>query len=128
MRLNRITLLCHDLDAAIRFYVDAFGFELIEDTQVSDQKRIVRVAPEHTGASFNLARPKAGDESLIGQQMGQRVAVFIDVDDLDLCIKRFHQYGVNIVDGPRTEPFGRCLLAKDLSGNTWEFVERVDAH
>ena len=126
MRINRITLLCHDLDAAIRFYVEAFGFELIEDTQVSDQKRIVRVAPEPTGVSFNLAPAKPGDEPLIGQHAGKRVSVFIDVDDLDRCLERFHQHGVDIIDGPRTEPFGRCLLVKDLAGNTWEFVERTD--
>jgi catechol 2,3-dioxygenase-like lactoylglutathione lyase family enzyme len=126
MHINRITLLCHDLDAAIQFYVDAFGFTLIEDTHVSNQKRIVRVAPSRSGASFNLAAAKPGDEPCIGHQTGQRVAVFIDVDALDPCLERFRQHGVYIIDGPRTEPFGRCLLVQDLSGNTWEFVERRD--
>jgi len=124
MRTNRITLLVDDLDHAITFYTDAFGLTLVEDTQVSQSKRIVRVASSTEGVSLNLATPKPGDEALVGRQAGQRVFVFIDTENLETDLIRFAEKQVEIVDGPRTESFGRCVLVKDLVGNTWEFVER----
>ena len=124
MQTNRITLLVDDLDRAITFYTDAFGLTLVEDTQISESKRIVRVASSTEGVSLNLATPKSGDEALVGQQAGQRVFVFIDTENLKTDLTRFAEKQVEIVDGPRTESFGRCVLVKDLVGNTWEFVER----
>jgi hypothetical protein len=52
------------------------------------------------------------------------VFIFLDTEDLDQDLKRFKQHEIIIDDGPRTEPFGRCLLVKDIVGNLWEFVER----
>ena len=125
MRTNRITLLVDDLDSAIRFYTNAFGLTLIEDNQISESKRIVRIATSDQEVTFNLATPKKGDEDLVGRQAGQRVLVFIDTDNLETDLVRFADNHVDIIDGPRTELFGRCVLVKDLVGNTWEFVERV---
>ena len=124
MQTNRITLLVDDLDRAITFYTDAFGLTLVEDTRISESKRIVRVASSTDDVSLNLATPKSGDEALVGRQAGQRVFVFIDTENLETDLTRFAEKQVEIVDGPRTEPFGRCVLVKDLVGNTWEFVER----
>ena len=124
MRTNRITLLVNDLDRAITFYTDAFGLTLVEDTQVSETKRIVLVAPSTEGVTISLTTPKPGDESLVGRQAGQRVFVFIDTENLEIDLTRFATKQVKFVDGPRSESFGRCVLVKDLVGNTWEFVER----
>ena len=124
MQTNRITLLVNDLDRAITFYTDAFGLTLVEDTQISETKRIVLVATSTDGVTLHLATPKSGDEALVGRQTGQRVFVFIDTENLETDLTRFATKQVKIVDGPRTESFGRCVLVKDLVGNTWEFVER----
>ena len=125
MRTNRITLLVDDLDSAIRFYTNAFGLTLIEDSQISESKRIVRIATSDQEVTFNLATPKQGDEDLVGRQAGQRVLIFIDSDNLDMDLARFADNDVEMIDGPRTESFGRCVLDKDHVGNTWEFVERI---
>ena len=124
MHINKITILVHDVDAAIRFYRDALGLKLIEDSLMSGSKRIVRLATSDSGTAFNITNPKQGDEPLVGRQAGGRVFVFIDTFDLDRDIQRFQQNRVAIFDGPRTEDFGRCLIIKDLEGNKWEFVER----
>ena len=125
MRTNRITLVVDDLDSAIEFYTNAFGLILIEDNQTSENKRIIRIATSENDVSFNLATPKQGDEDLVGRQAGQRVLIFIDSDNLDIDLARFADNQVEIIDGPRTESFGRCVLVKDVVGNTWEFVERI---
>ncbi|MCH1449057.1 MAG: VOC family protein [Litoricolaceae bacterium] len=124
MRTNRITLLVDEIESAISFYTHGFGLQLMEDTQISESKRIVRLGCTATDVSFNLTTPKPGDEELVGRQAGQRVFIFLDTKDLDQDLQRFKQHGIAIHDGPRTEPFGRCLLVKDVAGNLWEFVER----
>jgi predicted enzyme related to lactoylglutathione lyase len=125
MRTNRITLLVDDLDSAISFYTNAFGLTLLEDSQISESKRIVRIATSDEDVSLNLATPKTGDEDLVGRQAGKRVLIFIDTNNLETDLARFANHRVEIIDGPRTESFGCCVLVKDLVGNTWEFVERV---
>ena len=125
MRANRITILVRDIDDALDFYKNSFGLEVIENRQVSESKRLVRVGTGQEDISFNLAVAKPGDEDLIGRQAGQRVFIFIDTDDLEADLARFQKQKVEITDGPRNESFGRCVLVKDLVGNTWEFVERV---
>ena len=90
MQTNRITLLVDDLDRAIMFYTHAFGLTLVEDTEISQSKRIVRVASSKEGvSSLNLTTPKPGDEALVGQQAGQRVFVFIDTENLETDLIRF---------------------------------------
>ena len=69
MQTNRITLLVNDLDRAITFYTDAFGLTLVENTQISETKRIVLVATSPNGVRLNLATPKSGDEALVGLRL-----------------------------------------------------------
>lgn len=125
MQLNRITLLVNDLDAAINFFTVVFGLILITDFKATTLKRTVLLSTSCTDVAFNLAIPKKGDESLVGRQAGQRVLVFIDTKNLNTEIERFKRHKVLVVDGPRKEEFGQCILVKDLVGNTWEFVQRA---
>ena len=125
MRTNRITILVKDIDEALSFYENAFGLKVIEDKQISESKRLVQIGTGTDDISFNLALAKPGDEDLIGRQAGRRVFIFIDTVDLDIDLTRFRKHDVQIIDGPRTESFGRCVLVTDLIGNSWEFVERV---
>lgn len=126
MHLNRITLLVLDIEEAKQFFINAFAFNLIEDCLVSENKQIVRIAANKNGTTISLVTPKIGDESLVGRQSGKRVFAFVDTKDLDIDIARFSEKNVAITDGPRHEDFGRCVLVRDIAGNTWEFVERQD--
>ena len=125
MRLNRITLLVTDIDAAIYFFTTVFGLSLVNDFKASTLKRIVLISTSSEDVAFNLATPKKGDESLVGRQAGQRVLVFMDTTNFDADLERFKRHEVEVVDGPREEKFGRCVLVKDLVGNVWEFIEQA---
>ncbi|NBS12509.1 MAG: VOC family protein [Gammaproteobacteria bacterium] len=124
MQLNRTTLLVDHLETAKRFYLTAFGFQCLLDEQQASGKRLIVVGPSIDGPGFLLSEPKPGDEGLVGTQSGQRVWAFIDTADLSIDLARFRASAVELVDGPREESFGTCLLVKDLSGNIWEWVQR----
>ena len=46
-KIVQVTLVVRDYDEAIRFYTEILGFILLEDTQMSDSKRWIRVAVLH---------------------------------------------------------------------------------
>ena len=73
MHLESTALIVHDQDAAIRFFVDALGFELVEDspsvTNDGRPKRWVVVRPAGAQTGILLARADGERQvGVIGQQ------------------------------------------------------------
>ena len=72
--ISAISLIVPDYDQAIAFYVGLLGFELIEDTELSEDKRWVLVAPPGS-TETRLLLAKASNEAqeeVIGEQAGGR--------------------------------------------------------
>tara|TARA_R110002049_G_scaffold200495_1_gene371266 strand:- start:110 stop:496 length:387 start_codon:yes stop_codon:yes gene_type:complete len=124
-QLGQIAILVRDYDEAIEYYTNILGFELIEDTQLSDEKRWVRVSPK--GSSCQLLLAKAANElqrNQIGFQSGGRVFLFLYTDNF---YRDYHNYtakGVEFIREPSEEAFGTVSVFKDLYGNLWDFIER----
>ncbi|MEL7446837.1 MAG: VOC family protein [Pseudomonadota bacterium] len=121
------TLVVPDYDAGIAFYVDALGFDLIEDTDLGDGKRWVVVGTP-TGASLLLAKASDPDqEAAIGNQTGGRVAFFLHTDDFETTHARFLEADVTFHELPRHEPYGTVAVFSDPFGNRWDLLELKDA-
>ena len=77
--ISAITLIVPDYDPAIEFYVGLMGFELIEDTALSEDKRWVLVAPPGSTETRLLLAKAANEaqEEVIGEQAGDRVFLFL---------------------------------------------------
>ncbi len=127
--LALVTLVVHDYDEALEFFVKILGFRLVEDTRLTPEKRWVRVAPRGGGGCHLLlaraADPRQG--SRVGNQTGGRVAFFLHTDDFDADYSNLRQHGVKIVREPRQEPYGRVLVFEDLCGNLWDLIEPADS-
>jgi catechol 2,3-dioxygenase-like lactoylglutathione lyase family enzyme len=128
-RLALATLVVRDYDEALDFYVKVLGFELLEDTPLTPKKRWVRVAPPGGGGcQLLLARAaNARQRRRIGDQTGGRVAFFLSTDDFEGDYANLRAHGVEVVREPRSEPYGRVLVFKDLYGNLWDLIEPVVA-
>jgi len=124
--LGLTTLVVHDYDEAIAFYVDKLGFELREDTPLNSEKRWVVVAPSGSNESgLLLARAaNARQAEAIGNQSGGRVFLFLVTDDFQRNHKRYVERGVTFVEAPRTEPYGTVAVFEDIYGNRWDLIER----
>ena len=124
-RLATITLVVADYDEAIAFFVERVGFELVEDTSVSDGKRWVVVAPRGGAGAHVLLARAAGEEqrAVIGQQAGGRVGFFLETDDLADDHARMAAAGVAFLEEPRTERYGKVVVFEDLYGNRWDLLE-----
>lgn len=127
MHLEHTALIVRDYDEAIRFFVDALGFELIEDspdaTNDGRPKRWVVVRPPGAATGLLLAHAD-GDrqESVIGAQYAGRVGLFLRVDDFEAAYARMYEHGVEFVTEPRDEPYGRVVVFLDVAGNRWDLL------
>ena len=127
MHLEHTALIVEDYDEAIGFFVDALGFELVEDSPATTndgrQKRWLRVRPPGAETGLLLARAD-GDEQAraVGAQFAGRVGLFLRVDDFDAAYERMRAAGVEFVGEPRSEPYGRVVVFVDVAGNRWDLL------
>ena len=126
-RIALVTLVVDDYDEAIRFYTEALGFRLVEDTPRPDGSRWVVVQPGDHGTALLLARAK-GDEqrARIGDQAGGRVGFFLYTDDFARDHARMMAAGVTFLEEPRHEPYGSVAVFQDLYGNRWDLLQPAD--
>lgn len=123
--LSKIALLVSDYDEALDYYVGTLGFELVEDTDMGGAKRWVVVRPPGSACALLLARAKNDDQrAAIGNQTGGRVFLFLDTQDFDGDYERYSSMGVDFIEEPREEDYGKVVVFRDLYGNLWDLVGR----
>ena len=122
--LGMIAIVIDEYDAAINHYVNDLGFTLIEDTELSPEKRWVVIAPSSAGAQILLA--KASNEqqqAAIGNSTGGRVGFFLYTDNFTESHERYLSKGIEFTETPRNESFGQVVVFKDKYGNKWDLIE-----
>ena len=122
--IANVTLLVPDYDAGIAFYVDQLGFDLLEDTKLSETKRWVRVAPKGADTALLLAKADGPtQEAAIGHQTGGRVSFFLHTDDFARDYAAMQAKGVTFKEEPRHEVYGSVVVFQDPFGNLWDLIE-----
>lgn len=126
-RLALTTLVVPDYDAGIAFFVDALGFDLIEDSDMGGGKRRVVVGgkdAKDTGGRLLLARAaNDAQTAAIGNQTGGRVGFFAHTDDFAVTHARLADAGVQFHEQPRHEAYGTVAVFSDPFGNRWDLIE-----
>ncbi|UXY25849.1 VOC family protein [Streptomyces sp. HUAS TT20] len=125
-RVALVTLVVDDYDEAIRFYTEALGFRLAEDTPRPDGSRWVVVEPgtRASGTGLLLARAEGEDQrARVGEQTGGRVGFFLHTDDFARDHARMTAAGVTFLEEPRHEPYGSVAVFKDPYGNRWDLLQ-----
>lgn len=124
-QIFQLALVVKDYDEAIAFYTQQLGFELMEDTQMSETKRWVVVKPKGEGGC-RLLLAKAATENqqkAVGNQTGGRVFLFLHTDDIQRDLKNLQGANVKIVRELSEEPYGKVAVFEDLYGNLWDLIE-----
>ena len=132
-RLDKVAIVVDDYDQAIEFFTKALGFELVEDspslTNDGRPKRWVVVRPPGAETGILLARADGQDQAaVVGNQFAGRVGLFFQVDDFDAVHERMTAAGVEFVTAPRTEPYGRVAVFRDIAGNRWDLLGPPPPH
>lgn len=123
--LGQITLLVHEYDDAIAFFVDALGFTLVADTDMGSGKRWVVVAPTGSHETALLLARAVDDpqRASVGTQTGGRVSFFLHTDDFTRDHARMRAAGVTFCGEPRHEAYGTVAVFEDISGNRWDLIQ-----
>jgi len=127
VHIELVTIIVAEYDAAIRFFVDALAFDLVEDSPSTMNdgrpKRWVVVRPPGSATGILLARADGEIQAAaVGQQMAGRVGFFLRVGDFDAAYRRMVAAGVEFVTDPRTEPYGQIAVFVDIAGNRWDLL------
>ena len=124
-RIAQLSLLVRDYDEAINFYTHKLGFEIIEDSVLSPDKRWVLIAPKNSDGPFILLAKAANEEqeSRIGNQTGGRVFLFLHTDDFQRDYKNMLSNNIIFIREPVIEKWGIVAVFKDLYGNLWDLIE-----
>ena len=129
--IGLVSLVVHDYDEAIAFYVGVLGFSLVEDSVVpAQQKRWVVIAPPgSTGTRLLLARASSAEQSSrVGNQTGGRVFLFLCTDDFVRDYHAFKDKGVVFVREPSQQTYGTVAVFQDPWGNLWDLLQPSSAH
>jgi uncharacterized glyoxalase superfamily protein PhnB len=124
--LGMIAIVVDEYDAAISHYVNDLGFTLIEDKEMTPEKRWVVVSPSKYGAKILLA--KAANErqkAAIGNSTGGRVGFFLYTSKFSETYETYKSRGIEFVESPRQEAYGNVVVFKDKYGNKWDLIEEL---
>jgi uncharacterized glyoxalase superfamily protein PhnB len=122
--LGMIAIVVDDYDSAIAHYVDDLGFTLIEDSQLTPDKRWVVIAPSLQGAQILVAKATNDQQkAAIGNSTGGRVGFFLYTDNFSESYDNFLARGIEFIETPRQELYGQVVVFKDKYGNKWDLIE-----
>jgi len=123
--IGSVALLVREYDEAISFFVNKLGFMLVEDTDLGGGKRWVLIAPPgSSGTRLVLARAEGlNQEVAIGRQSGGPVFLFLHTNNFWRDYQSMISKGIEFLEKPREEPYGRVVVWKDLYGNKWDLLE-----
>ena len=122
--LGMIAIVVDEYDAAISHYVNDLGFTLIEDKEMTPEKRWVVVAPSNNGAKILLARAVTDQQrAAIGNSTGGRVGFFMYTTKFTETYENYKTRGIEFVEQPRQEIYGQVVVFKDRYGNKWDLIE-----
>lgn len=126
-----VSIVVHDYDEALDFYINKLKFELVEDTYQPEQdKRWVVVSPPGSqGVTLLLAKAsKPEQKPFIGNQTGGRVFLFLNTDDFWRDYHRMVEDGIHFVRPPAEADYGTVAVFEDLYGNLWDLLQMNDSH
>lgn len=115
-KLFAVCLLVKDLKTSTNFYKDILGLELnSQDDGFADFKM--------AGTSLAIFQKDKAVSMLPGDYMnsGGGAVLAFQVDDVEKTCDDLKAKGVNVVEGPKTTPWGQTVAYfLDPDGNIWE--------
>ena len=122
--ISLIAIVVRDYDEAIKYYTEALGFELVEDTLQESKRWVVVAPPGSTEMRLLLAKASNPEQiARIGNQTGGRVFLFLHTDDFWRDFRAFQDRGVEFLESPREETYGTVVVFKDLYGSRWDLLQ-----
>ena len=116
------TLRYRDARAAIRFLVDAFGFEEVVSYAGSDELTVMHAELRWPLGGGVMLGSTAYTEGVHADMKAGGASVYVVTDEPDALFGRATAAGAEVVQGLRDEDYGsRGFTVRDPEGNLWTF-------
>lgn len=109
----------NDAHTAIRFLIDAFGFERVAVYETGDRVDHAELRWPG-GGGIMLGSASRTDSTIAGLPPGTG-SIYVATDDVDALFKRACAAGATVVQEPRDESYGRGFTVRDPEGVFWSF-------
>lgn len=109
-----------DQDAALEFYRDVLGFDVVTDADMGGGARWVEVKP--SGAQTSIVLSVA---AFFGKSPGEGAYLTFATDDVPATVQQLRQRGAAVSD-PVIEPWGTYATVDAPDGHKLQFNERPD--
>ncbi len=113
-----------DPDAALAFYRDALGLELLNDVSNGEFRWLTLGSPDQPGVQIVLSEPHGGRSQQDGDAVLELLAkgafgpYVFRTDDLDAAFERVRASGAEVLQEPIDQPWGpRDCAFRDPAGN-----------
>ena len=107
----------NDQEAAIDFYTDKLGLELIQDEPYGEGSRWITVSPRGSRTRIVLKRAeKEHEKAMVGNSAGAPVLT-LGTDDIHTAYERLKERGVRFLGEPYRYPWGIGALLLDQDGS-----------
>ena len=108
-----------DAHAAIRFLVDAFGFERAAVYESGD--RVDHAELRWPGGGGIMCGSASRDDSTIAGLPPGTGSVYVVTDDPVALFKRAVEAGATVIEEPLEKPYGLGFTVRDPEGVFWSF-------
>ncbi|HST66631.1 MAG TPA: VOC family protein [Mycobacteriales bacterium] len=130
LTVSHCFLTVHDQDIALAFYTDMLGLEKRQDVSLGDGMRWVTVAPADQQLEIGLLPPGAPfsppedvKAALEVTAKGLTPGIIFLTPDVDGTFEDLRAKGVEVVQEPIDQPYGRDCAFRDPSGNHLRFTQ-----
>ena len=107
----------NDQQAALDFYTDRLGLELIQDEPYGEGSRWITVSPRGSGTRIVLKKAeKEHEKAMVGNSAGAPVLT-LGTDDIHTAYERLKERGVRFLGEPYRYPWGIGALLLDQDGS-----------
>jgi catechol 2,3-dioxygenase-like lactoylglutathione lyase family enzyme len=107
----------NDQEAALDFYTDKLGLELIQDEPYGQGSRWITVSPEGSSTRIVLKRAeKEHEKAMVGNSDGAPVLT-LGTDDIHAAYEQLSERGVRFLGEPYRYPWGIGALLLDQDGS-----------
>ena len=123
-KVTHVTVYVKDQQAALDFYTQKLGFDLVADMTTSmgeHSMRWVTVRPQGGDGPEIALWP--GTESMGAERIGGNTGVTFICSDLDATFSELSGKGVNFTMPPGDVPWGRHAMLADQDGNQLYIVQ-----
>ena len=128
MRLDNVRLLVSDVDACFRFYRDVLGLAVLEAPEGGPYGAL-KAGPDVAIGIFRRDLMSAAIASEAARRSGEedRVALILEVDDIDNVVAKVASAGSAVVQSPTDRPeWGlRTAHVRDPDGNLIELMKPI---